>query len=381
MSSRKYPYRILHVVDDFSLQNTGVTSTVSELSSWQANCCEWVGVYTPDLSILVSPKGVHILKHHFCKYTPHWRYPTEGVDELVQLITSLKITHLHIHEFWRAGYVVGMLASKKTRVKTILSAHGSTAYWALEGQGFLKFSKKWLYWNLFAKYLLAKELILHAITVLELCDMAKFFGKLNQILIPNAMLVLPSPKELKMQQQILRRFVFLGRLHPVKGVEFLIEAFSRAQFDGGWELFIAGPEEIPSYSKRIKNLASSSEKSNQIHFLGSIYGDEKINLLKTAWVVVVPSRTEVVGMVNLEAAFLETPTITTSATGLVDWALFGGILIDDGVISLQHALEESASWTIEERLSRGSQISKHVSSNYSLEAVGKKWIQLFHQAT
>ncbi len=86
-------------------------------------------------------------------------------------------------------------------------------------------------------------------------------------------------------------------------------------------------------------------------------------------------------MVNLEAAFLETPTITTSATGLVDWALFGGLIIDDGVISLQNALEESASWTIEERLYRGSQISKYVTSNYSLEAVGNKWIQLFHQAT
>lgn len=380
MSSSKYPYRILHVVDDFSLQNTGVTSTVSELSSWQANCCEWVGVYAPDLSTLVSPKGVHLHRHPFCKYTPHWRYPIEGIGDLVQLITSLKITHLHIHEFWRAGYVVGMLASKKTGVKTILSAHGSTARWALEGQGFLKFSKKWLYWNLFAKYLLPNRLILHAITVLELRDMAKFFGSVNQILIPNAMCALPFPGELQMHQPILRRFVFLGRLHPVKGVEILIEAFSCAQFDEEWELFIAGPEEIPSYTRHINNLACSSEKSGQIHFVGAIYGDEKIKLLNTAWVVVVPSRTEVIGMVNLEAAFLETPTITTTATGLADWADFGGLLIDSGVASLQNALEEAALWTIEERLLRGSEISKHVTNTYSLEAIGNKWIDLFHES-
>ena len=54
-----------------------------------------------------------------------------------------------------------------------------------------------------------------------------------------------------------------------------------------------------------------------------------LTLFKNAFVFVAPSHSEVIGMVNLEAAILQTPVITTFQTGLLkDWSKNGGFLIE-----------------------------------------------------
>lgn len=69
---------------------------------------------------------------------------------------------------------------------------------------------------------------------------------------------------------------------------------------------------MPDYVVELKALASTSPRAASIHFVGPRYGAEKRALLRDSWVVVVPSFTEVVGMVNLEAASFHTPTITNN---------------------------------------------------------------------
>ena len=63
-----------------------------------------------------------------------------------------------------------------------------------------------------------------------------------------------------------------------------------------------------------------------MEFLGPVYGAEKWALIQRAWAMIVPSYSEVVGMVNLEAALCSVPSITTYETGLTDWNEGGGDL-------------------------------------------------------
>lgn len=49
-----------------------------------------------------------------------------------------------------------------------------------------------------------------------------------------------STEWVTMCQSPARRIVFVGRLHPIKGVETLIKAFSQARLDADWELIIVG---------------------------------------------------------------------------------------------------------------------------------------------
>lgn len=375
----KYPFRILHVVDDFSTHNTGVTSTVRQMAQWQAQYCDWVGVHATGSVDLPIPTGVSLIQVLSKTWSGKWRYPACGSSGLLELIRAQGITHLHVHEFWRGGYVAGMRAAMAARIPVVLSAHGATSPWALFGQGWIKRLKKHAYWKLFARHLLPPWTALHAITPLEQRHMQQFFGREPKVVIPNAFHQTYCPTGDLGQVPCLapRRLVFLGRLHPVKGVDLLIHAFHQAHLNGEWELLIAGPEEVPSYAKKLKDIASAGVRAESIRFIGACYGTEKSYLLASAWVVVVPSRTEVMGMVNLEASSAGTPTITTHTTGLVGWADSGGILIEDSLESLRAALEGSSNWSLSERLERGARCQRYVVRKYEMDTVGKKWLRLY----
>jgi glycosyltransferase involved in cell wall biosynthesis len=240
----------------------------------------------------------------------------------------------------------------------------------------LKRWKKHLYWQMFGRFFFAPGVVLHAITPLEAHHMGDFFGRQPQAVIPNALSIDAVTGDAGAAMPA-RRLVFLGRLHPVKGVDLLIEAFGKARLDEEWELVIAGPEEVPAYVAQLKAQAVASPCATRIRFVGPLYGLERTGLLKSAWAVVVPSHTEVIGMVNLEAASLATPTITTPNTGLEEWAGIGGILAADNAVALQNALQACAAWPMQERLRRGHESRQHVLQCYNLEVVGQEWLRFY----
>ena len=78
--------------------------------------------------------------------------------------------------------------------------------------------------------------------------------------------------------------------------------------------------------------------------------ERKDKLISNAWRLVLPSKMEVIGMVNLEAANLGCPSIINFETGLHDWEEGGGILIDSNSIdSCRQALIQSSKWSSSER--------------------------------
>jgi glycosyltransferase involved in cell wall biosynthesis len=66
-----------------------------------------------------------------------------------------------------------------------------------------------------------------------------------------------------------RWIVFLGRLHPVKGVDFLIWAFANAA-PSAWRLVIAGPPYSKTYDRYLRYLARQTSAASRIQFIGAI---------------------------------------------------------------------------------------------------------------
>ena len=369
--------RVLHVLEDFSSGNTGVTSVVRQIAKWQASRCDWVGVYSTGSTDLPSPEGVHVHLEAINPAYRGWRYPVSGGQQLSDLIRRMKVNVVHLHGLWRAAPLVAARVAKSANVPTVLSVHGQTSPWALSGQGRAKRLKKFLYWHWIARRLLGDVSALHAITPLERDHLRDFFKRSDSIVIPNA-IDFQSQDAAHVFESPGRVFAFLGRLHPVKGVDLLIEAFSSANFPSeDWRLFLAGPVEVPEYVKHLKDLASRSIRKNQIEFLGPVYGPEKLKLLQGAWALIAPSHTEVIGMVNLEAGALQVPSVTTYPTGLADWEEGGGLLINPSIDALRMALEEVSRWSQEDRNERGARSADLVAARYSLNAVGPLWLDLY----
>ena len=83
-------------------------------------------------------------------------------------------------------------------------------------------------------------------------------------------------------------------------------------------------------------------------------------------------------MVNLEAAILKTPVITTYQTGLdKEWNANGGQLINPDIDELTTALEHALSWSVQEREQNGQKLHLFVRNNYSWEERFKDWLALY----
>ncbi|MCM8533476.1 MAG: glycosyltransferase family 4 protein [Lentisphaeraceae bacterium] len=92
-------------------------------------------------------------------------------------------------------------------------------------------------------------------------------------------------------------FLFMGRLVQEKGIHNLISAFNQIETDKS--LVIAGPAFDKKYETELHELANGNPK---IHFIGSVKGDEKLQLLSNAFLFVLPSEIEGLPIALLEAA-------------------------------------------------------------------------------
>ncbi|MDB4056853.1 glycosyltransferase [Candidatus Thioglobus sp.] len=110
--------------------------------------------------------------------------------------------------------------------------------------------------------------------------------------------------------------LYLGRLHPKKGIENLIKAYMILGEDitKSNSLLIVGSGNS-EYEKKLKLLALNDKKyKNKIFFLGHKQGKEKENLYRNSKVFVLPSYSENFGNVVLESLSLSTPVISSKFT-------------------------------------------------------------------
>jgi glycosyltransferase involved in cell wall biosynthesis len=94
--------------------------------------------------------------------------------------------------------------------------------------------------------------------------------------------------------------LFLGRVHPKKGVDFLLRAWHAARLPEEWRLVIAGPAET-GYVLGLERLADQLGIRRQIQFTGFVSGDDKAYLFQRANWFLLPSKQENFGIAVLEA--------------------------------------------------------------------------------
>lgn len=100
--------------------------------------------------------------------------------------------------------------------------------------------------------------------------------------------------------------LFLGRLHPIKGADVLIEAFFEVNKEiPNAVLVLAGPDEFKLESK-FKAIVEEKGLRDKILFPGMVTGDLKRNLLARANIFALPSAGEGFSMAVLEAMASET---------------------------------------------------------------------------
>lgn len=353
---------IKHISEDFSKMSAGLRTVTGDLNTQLQNH----GMHSRILSTLCE-KGDDI--ELFPRDWPKgiWSHASSIKNYLEDQENAI----FHIHGVWMyPQYIASKIAYLK-HIPSILSPHGMLQPWLWE-QGTVK---KKIYFNLLIKKYFENSSLIHAITPEEKENLFRQFGHQNIEVIPNSI----SYKKIEAyhikREESEKYILFLGRLHSVKGIDLLIQAFSQLQHKD-ITLKIAGP--ITPYKNVLDKLVNELKLESKVEFLGMVTGKEKYQLYKNAWVFVAPSYSEVIGMVNLEAGILETPVITTYQTGLYkEWQQNGGLLINPNIDELKKSLNTALHWSEEERKERGENLKKFIIKHYSWENNIFKWKALY----
>jgi glycosyltransferase involved in cell wall biosynthesis len=165
-------------------------------------------------------------------------------------------------------------------------------------------------------------------------------------IIPNGV-DLAEFEKVRVEKSKKPRIVYLGRLVEYKHVDDLLRAFSGLNLDA--ELFVIGegPER-----ENLKNLARNLGIENKVFFMGFVGEHRKIELLKSAHVLALPSTVEGFAIVLIEAMAAGTPVIAADIPAVhmsvkdeVTGLFFRPRNVDELKAKLERLLTDSVLWT------------------------------------
>tara|TARA_R110000782_G_scaffold95970_5_gene180193 strand:+ start:208 stop:1365 length:1158 start_codon:yes stop_codon:yes gene_type:complete len=373
----KKKLRLVYISDNHSKAAGGVPAVVNQLSSFMAE----TGFHVNHLFVEGgedNPSTGVIMDHvSVSKIGAPWGWSRNLKPQIQRLTNYYEPTVFHIHGIWSSSQYFSANIAKNSGVPFLLSSHGMLEPYLWNEQGWKVKIKKEIYWRCFAYPVFKHANIIHAITPLERDHLKRLFPDKKIEVIPNA-IYLDETTEIRAsnveREQII---LFLGRIEPKKGVDILLHAFAKSNLNRDWRLVIIGPVWSNIYYKKLNDIVIQYNMEDRVNILGSLFDEEKNKWLRKAWIVVVPSHSEVVGLVNLEAAACNTPSITTRQTGLYDWDKGGGVLIEPDIGELVIALKNACSWSNSEQVERGNRSRQLVLDKYSWRAVLPQWHSLY----
>jgi glycosyltransferase involved in cell wall biosynthesis len=170
--------------------------------------------------------------------------------------------------------------------------------------------------------------------------------------------------------------LFVGRLNPIKGPDLLLDAFAGMQKKTrNICLLYAGPDE--GMRSSLARHASELGLSGRVHFAGFLAGADKLAAYRAADIVVVPSRSEAMSLVALEAGACGKPVVLTENCGFDEAAAAGGGIVvsanPDAIGGGLARLADDAAL----RTNMGAQLKKLVQTRYTWPISAKQYLELF----
>lgn len=247
---------------------------------------------------------------------------------------------VHCHEYRAFEAVLLHHYAKKYQIPYILQAHGAAL------PMFQKQKLKNMFDFCFGSNLLNDASKLIAVTITEAKQYAKLGFSEDKIeIVPNGIFL--SEYENLPEKGIFRNkygitsnekiVLYLGRIHRIKGINLLVEAFSDliSKVDGV-KLVIAGPDD--GFLSTLKIQIEKLNIGDRIVFTGPLYERDKLEAYVDADVYVLPSVYEIFGVAVLEACACGTPAIVTDRCGISDFVEKVGYVVESDKNELSNAL-------------------------------------------
>ncbi len=251
-------------------------------------------VHVTQLSVVFDAKGLAL-------WAPRFKHA------VIERAAAGGAVVLHDHGMWRATNHAMSEAAHSLRVPLLVSPRGMLEGAAREHRAM----RKRVAWRLWARRDLARARCLHATSTIEADTLLALGLNVPVAVIPNGVAIpLDAPAAHPARAE--RVLLFLGRLHAVKGLTLLVEAWRRAA-PSGWRLVIAGPSE-DGYGDVLARAIATANVGHSVTLAGALGPVAAQRAIADADVLVLPSLTESFGGVVAEALAAARPVIATTTT-------------------------------------------------------------------
>jgi glycosyltransferase involved in cell wall biosynthesis len=287
---------------------------------------------------------------------------------------------VHLHGVWHPVLVLAARAAGRHGTPRVLTPHGMLTRWSLA----IKPHKKRLFWTLLGRRTLGRCEAVHLTTPLEDRDTQIYLAG-RRIIQPLGVMLDP------MLQQSPTGYwtrpgatgvaadpvvAVLGRVHPGKGIDHLVEAFRRTPALSRVRLVVIGPHES-QFGRELKRRAHQPDAAGgPIEFIGSLRPPRLYDALASADLFVLPSDHENFSLAAVEAMACGVATLLSDRVGIAAAAVQDGAvaLVPRDPVGLGRAvtqwLEDAPARAI--LAARG---REYVARHFAAERVARAWLK------
>ena len=268
----------------------------------------------------------------------------------------------------------------KNKVKLLISPHGMLEPWSLK----YKKLKKSLAWNTYQKRNLRSADIIHACSEMEAENILKLNLKKPIAIIPNGIdqqiknyivnQVFCNGE--KKDNYFFKNLLYIGRIHPKKGLINLLLATKDLLIRENWRLTIAGFPEL-NHDIILNDFVKKNNLEDYVKILDPVSGKDLFDLYQSATYFILPSFSENFGLVVAEALNFGIPVIATRGT---PWEILektnSGWWVQPTVEEIKQAINRAIFLKESEYLIM-SENAKKLSENYNWEDISKRFLNLY----
>lgn len=310
----------------------------------------------------------------WAKRLPQWKQWLEFHAAINRSCKGDSVQLIHDHGLWLPSNLSSWSVARRMGIPLVVSTHGMLSPAALRWKGAVKSAALFLY----QRRILNGAAAIRASSCLESKHL-RDFGYRGPI--ANVPYGVERPAAAgdrpSLRGRATRSVLYLGRLHPLKGIETLLRAWGRVR-PRGWELLLAGADD-DGYRVSVESMLRTHGLESSVRLLGPVGDDGKWPLLASADLFVLPSVTESFGVVVAEALASGTPVIATRGT---PWRELEearcGWWVNATEEGLAEALRDATSQSDAERSRMGRIGQDLISERYAPREVIKGMVSVYH---
>ena len=378
------PLRVLHVISGIDLADGGPTTALLGLTRALTRLpVEVVVVATPRPSECLSAveelgeNGVQVRlgDHRRRAFARNQKSRNILMEEIA------RANVVHIHALWEEVQYQAARISRLHRRPYIMRPCGLLDPWSMNQHRL----KKRLYLELRLRRHLNAAAAIHFSTSLEETRTRPLRIRAPAIVEPNGIDLdefenLPAVGSFRRRLEIpevVPLVLFLGRLHPKKGLDLLIPAFADAAPSDA-VLAIVGTGDA-NYERKLHRHAASCGLENRVKFVGFLHGRDRIAAFADSTVFVLPSYSENFANTVIESLAAGTPVIISDQVNLhveIASAKVGGV-----VPTNQDALSREIRIWLLDSLKRERAIAnaRDFLGPYDLKKIAASWLNRYRE--